>query len=290
MTEEHAESASLAKQQRDPFKTDAMGVLRPNTLGEAKEICNLLAGSDFVPKDYQGKPGNVFAAIQLGASVGLSPMQALQAIAVINGRPALWGDGALAVVRAHRAFDSIEEFTEGDTAICKIRRRERAADGTVRVRETIGSFSVEQAKKAKLWGKSGPWSEYPDRMLKMRARGFAMRDAFGDALKGLSIGEDVIDIPGEAVEVAIVPAQAPPPSKGVNAVTERLKGKGKQAKPAQGIPDAAKPWIADLNKAEVVDDVMGIARDFDDLSGELAADVRDVVASAIDAAIERLGG
>jgi hypothetical protein len=66
-----------------------------------------------------------------------------------------------------------------------IKRRDRSA--------VVRTFSEADAKKAGLWGKSGPWAQYPARMLQMRARGWALRDAFPDALKGLGIREEVQD-------------------------------------------------------------------------------------------------
>ena len=53
------------------------------------------------------------------------------------------------------------------------------------------SFSIEQAKRAGLWGRQGPWSQYSERMLQMRARGFCVRNAFPDALKGCYIKEEM---------------------------------------------------------------------------------------------------
>jgi hypothetical protein len=62
----------------------------------------------------------------------------------------------------------------------------------------VAKFSVEDAKRAGLWGKQGPWSAYPKRMMQMRARGFALRDAFPDVLKGLITAEEAQDYPDEA--------------------------------------------------------------------------------------------
>jgi hypothetical protein len=62
-------------------------------------------------------------------------------------------------------------------------------------------FSVADAKKASLWGKAGPWQSYPDRMLQMRARGFGLRDKFADALRGLSIAEEAMDIAPDTSDV-----------------------------------------------------------------------------------------
>lgn len=161
--------------------------LVPRNFQEALEFGKIMASSDLVPKDYRGKPGNVLVAVQMGADIGLSPMQAVQNIACINGRPALWGDAMLAVVQAHPACRGIHETydAETQTAICEVQRAGRPM--------VSRTFSVEDAKRANLWGKQGPWTQYPQRMLQMRARGFALRDAFPDALRGLASAEEVED-------------------------------------------------------------------------------------------------
>jgi hypothetical protein len=161
--------------------------LEPRSLDEAMQYAKLISDSDLAPKDYKGKPGNVLVAIQMGQELGLKPMQAIQNIAVINGRPSIWGDAMIALISSHPEFVDIKEWTENNVAYCKIKRKNQS--------EQVRSFSLEQAKKAGLAGKPGPWTQYPDRMLQMRARGFALRDVFADALKGIQMAEEVIDIP-----------------------------------------------------------------------------------------------
>ena len=163
--------------------------LAPKDLDEAMRFADMLAGSSIVPKDYIGKPGNCLVAIQWGMELGLQPMQAMQSIAVINGRPSLWGDAMLALVKAHPAFEWIKEECDGNVATCTIKRRGEL--------EVVQSFSLEEAKRAGLTGKQGPWTQYPKRMLQMRARGFALRDAFPDALRGVVSAEEARDTPTE---------------------------------------------------------------------------------------------
>ena len=81
--------------------------LAPRDLNEAMRLADMLAGSELVPKDFRGKPANVLVAVQWGVELGLQPMQALQNIAVINGRPSLWGDAVWALVKSHH----LGEFT-----------------------------------------------------------------------------------------------------------------------------------------------------------------------------------
>jgi len=156
------------------------------SLQQAMDFAKLIADSDLAPKDYKGKPGNVLIAIQMGAEIGLKPLQSLQNIAIINGRPCVWGDAMIGLVQNHPLCEYIHEELKNDTAYCIVKRR---GD----VEEHVVKFSRDDAKKAGLLGKAGTWQQYPDRMLQMRARGFALRDKFADILKGIAIREEVED-------------------------------------------------------------------------------------------------
>jgi hypothetical protein len=159
---------------------------------DAFRFAKMVAASDFAPKDFKGKPESCLLAIQHGSEVGLSPMQSLQSIAVINGRPTIWGDAALALVQSSPVCEYVKEYVEGQgdnlTAVCEAKRRGYPAP-------TVSRFSMADAKRAGLAGKSGPWSQYPERMLQLRARGFALRNAFADALRGLITAEEAQDYP-----------------------------------------------------------------------------------------------
>lgn len=181
------------------------------TMDDALKFGRILANSQFAPKDFQGKPESCVLAIQHGAEIGLGPMQAIQSVAVINGRPAIWGDAALALVMASPVCEYVRERIDGDgeqaIAICEAKRRGYPTTTTVQ-------FSVADAKRAGLWGKSGPWTQYPRRMLQLRARGFALRDAFPDVLKGLVTAEEAQDYGvSDAVDTApsVPPRQADVP-------------------------------------------------------------------------------
>lgn len=174
-------------------------LLTPSNLTEAMEYAKLIASSAIVPKAYQGKPSDILVAVQMGAELGLKPIQALQNIAVINSRPSVYGDALLALVQVHPSFEDIKEWFDEktNTAFCTVKRKNQS--------EHTVSFSAEDAKKAGLWGKSGPWSQYPKRMMQMRARGFALRDKFADALGGLITAEEAQDYAVNGAKVDITP-------------------------------------------------------------------------------------
>ena len=151
----------------------------------------IFKSKDLCPKHLTSAE-SVLVAIQMGFELGLKPMQSIQNIAVINGIPSIFGDAAKALVLSSGTCELFEEYYEGKpyeddyTAVC-ITKRKGAR------KEHIEKFSVKQAKLAKLWGKTGTWTTYPDRMLKFRARGFNLRDNFTDILKGFKTVEEVND-------------------------------------------------------------------------------------------------
>lgn len=151
-----------------------------------------------------GRPEAVAHVILAGAEVGLSPTQALGSIMLLDGKASIYGDGALAVVRASGMLDGeVSEVVEGEgddrRCVCKMTRRGES--------EKTFTFSMGEAKRAGLIDRAkgkGPWATYPDRMLKMRARGFAMRDLFSDVLRGLTTYEEASDASVIDAEVKVV--------------------------------------------------------------------------------------
>lgn len=162
------------------------------------------AAPDMRPKAMD-TPEKCMVAIQYGMELGMKPMQAINSIAVISGKPTVYGEALIAVANASGLIKNVievfEETAGGLTAKCTIIRK----DG----RETTGEFSAADAKKAGLFGKAGPWSSYTNRMLMWRARGFAYRDSVPEALRGLWFREEAEDIPMHDV----TPAPKEPPQE-----------------------------------------------------------------------------
>ena len=195
-----------------PSRVPVQMGIAPKTLEEGWRLATMLAKSELVPKNFRNKPEDILVAIQMGMELGLPPLQSLASIAVINGRASIWGDGFIALIMSSPLYEDHDEYYEVEgkradgltvadlakdstTAICTFHRRGKSTPVTRR-------FSIGQAKKAGLIGKEGPWSTYPDRMLAMRARGFAGRDAFPDLLRGITTAEEAHDLPpaGEVIE------------------------------------------------------------------------------------------
>lgn len=163
--------------------------LAPQSIDEAIRFAEMMSKSSLVPKDFSGNPGNILVAIQWGMELGLQPMQAMQNIAVINGRPSLWGDAVIALVKGSSVCEYVVEETTDDQSVCRVKRKGEP--------EQSRTFTKADALKAGLLNKAGPWTQYPKRMLQMRARSWALRDVFPDVLRGMPIAEELRDMPPE---------------------------------------------------------------------------------------------
>jgi hypothetical protein len=169
--------------------------------GSMRDVMNMarhyIRGA-MVPRGLDGRSqieteSRVAIAIEFGLNLGLTPLQSLQSVMVTNGRPCLWGDAPMALVSQHKSFGGTQSewVGEGDKFGCAFTVFRIVNNKSV---PHSWTFTVEDAKRAGLWGKAGPWSTNPKRMLMVRARAFALRDAFPDALRGSGIAEEMDDI------------------------------------------------------------------------------------------------
>lgn len=181
-----------------PTKIDvAMGErgVAPKNIDEAWKVCSWIQKSGLAPRGLD-TPEKIFVAVQTGAEAGLSPMASLRSVVVINGTPSWKGEAALALIRNSgtcKVPPSVFVRGEGDAREGVFRFQREGSPEPIEV-----TFSVAQAKKAKLWGKTGPWSDYADNMLGWRAVGYGAKLYFSDVLIGMAVAEEVRDYPAEA--------------------------------------------------------------------------------------------
>lgn len=171
----------------------------PDGIDQLYTMSKMIHASRLAPRGLD-TPDKIAVAVMFGAEIGLPPMASLQGIAVINGRPAVWGPVAMALVRDSGQLMSIKEWIDGEgdemTGHCEVKRR-----GEEKKHFT---FSMDEAKRAGLTSKKDtPWQTYPQRMLIHRARGWAWKDVFPDILLGLPTVEEAQDM--EPID--ITPAQ-----------------------------------------------------------------------------------
>lgn len=193
MTEEKEQTA-LAPRQKAELVTGrrVVGGIIPRNIDEMWRLSVVFVNSGMMPKGVDTVE-KVCVAVQMGLEIGLQPMQAVQNIAVINGRPSVWGDAMLGLVQASGLLEDFAEepLLDDKGAVVGYRCLAKRVD---RASPIIREFTTARAEKAGLLTKAGPWATYPERMLQMRARSWALRDGFADVLKGLVAREEAQDI------------------------------------------------------------------------------------------------
>lgn len=246
----------------------------PQDFDGAWRIANAVAKAGMAPKGLE-TPEKAMVAIMHGMEVGMTPMAALQSIAVVNGRPTIWGDGAIGLVRSSGKLEWIKESITGTDdsmiATCEVKRK--GDPDPVKA-----TFSVADAKKAGLWGKQGPWQQYPKRMLAMRARAFVLRDTFADILRGLGIAEEVGDYqPMRDVTPSTPPVPPKPPvPPQVNDARTESQSEDTAAQATQQ---------SDIVDAEIVDPDTGEVTDEQPADGDGAAEEARAALAALDTAL-----
>ena len=195
--------------------------LEVRNIGNAYAVADLLVKTGFAPKGSTVETAVV--AMIHGNRLGLDPLAAVQGIAVVNGRPTLWGDQLAAAVKGSSVYggERVEYIGQGEDAGVRFTTWRKGHEDE----PTVETFSVRDAKRAGLWGKTGPWTQYPRRMLFNRARAFAYRTAFPDALMGMRFREEEEDAAAQTAPAPVRPVPA-----------DEARPKSSKLRDALGIP------------------------------------------------------
>lgn len=187
----------------------------PRSWQDAAQMAEALVRSGMLPKGV-AKPAAALAVIVQGREFGLTAMQSLRSIHVIDGKPTFSADMMVALV--HRS--GLAEFfrcveTTGEIATFETRRKGEPS-------ATRLSFTVDDAKAAGLLGR-GPWSKHRPEMLRARAKSNLARLVYPDVLAGVySPGElggdeplqaDAVEHVAEVIEPEAQPAPTPAPAE-----------------------------------------------------------------------------
>lgn len=200
-----ANLAVATQTQIDPYS--------PATFDDAWRLAKIVTSARFAPGI--SSPEQAILVLALGQDLGLSPMQSIRGIHIIEGRPCPSADCLVAcVLRSGLAeyFSEVETTDTSSTWETKRRGEPKARRYT---------FSLEDAKRAGLTNRGkdpsqNNWNKYPRRMLAARAKAFLVRDVYPDLTLGLytpdEIGEQPVQVTSEVV--ATYPAETVDPPSG----------------------------------------------------------------------------
>ena len=157
------------------------------TLDDVARVATIAARSGLA---RCSKPEEAAIILMTGMELGLTPMQSLRGIYIVEGRPVLAADTMVAIVTrsgACRYWRTIETTAER----CEI-HTQRVDDDTIYRRV----WTMDDAKRAGLSGK-GTWAKYPTAMLRHRCAADMAREIYPEILLGMydpdEISTDGID-------------------------------------------------------------------------------------------------
>lgn len=215
--------------------------LETSSLPDRLAYAQALSGAKLLPEQFRGKPSDVLLAMEWGAALGMAPMQAINSIHVINGKPGLSANALAALVR--REGHRMRVVGDDKTATASIWRKD---DPEFEYQVT---WTLDMAKRAGLLTGKDNWSKYPGAMLKARAQTAVVRDACPELIIGLP-GDDDTDqpdwhTPATTTTVTVdqgepEPAAAMASDSDYQAIAAKAAGLGIEG------PDALRMLVADV--------------------------------------------
>lgn len=151
------------------------------------EYAKALAHSNLLPKQYQQQPANLLYALEYADALGVSPINAITSIHVIEGKPSASADLIAAMIRRAGHKLRVSGNDQGARAVLI-----RADDPDF---EYVAEWTMDKARAAGVTNKS-VWKNYPSAMLRSRAITEVARMGASDALFGVvyspeELGADV---------------------------------------------------------------------------------------------------
>jgi hypothetical protein len=176
----------------------------------AQRIAKSLASSTLVPQQFQGQQGyaNCLVALEIAGRMNLSPLQVMQNLHIIHGRPSWSSQFIIALINGCGRFEPLQYRVtgKGDDLACQCVAKEISSEA-----ELEGPTVTMAMAKAEGWAtKSGSkWRTMPDLMIRYRAAAMWGRLYIPDLLVGISYSqEEVMDIEPITVEDAPQPEPA----------------------------------------------------------------------------------
>lgn len=173
-----------------PQRTQSNGFLA--NAQEFFMMAQTLSRANIIPKEFQGKPENVFVALEMAHRLGIGPMEAMQNLYVVHGTPALSAKFLIGLANRSGRFKGglrFREEGEGKTlaVTCYASDRETGEELDVTV-------TMEQAVTAG-WAKNQKYREMPQQMLSYRAATFFVRRFCPEVMLGMPTVDEAEEMP-----------------------------------------------------------------------------------------------
>lgn len=227
------------------LRTDR-AAFEPRDLTEALHVSQVLVASRLLPRSIT-TPEAAFAVIATGRELGLSAMQALRSIHIVEGKPTLSADLMVALVKRSDPclFFRLIEST-GARASYETHRRGEPSP-------TRMSYTLEEARAAGALSKDN-WRKFPASMLRARCASMLARAVYPDVVLGVYDPDEIAEVPSGVVEVTATATRVDVPVRRVEAVravpvVEEQPVEAPAAPPAEDVSPALAAAIAAVETA-----------------------------------------
>lgn len=173
-------------------------------LGDLMEVSRIMAVSSLLPQALRGKPADVLITLMYGQELGMSRMESILGIYVVNGRPGLSGQKWLERIRnaGHRMYipcvqceQAKREHVGADHRYVADHDEKHCTVTIVRgdnADEHTETFTWADAERAKLTGKD-VWKSWPKRMLLWRATTTCATVICPEVASGFEMAEAMVE-------------------------------------------------------------------------------------------------
>lgn len=161
------------------------------------ESAKLMAASGMLPVALRGKPQDIFVILQMGQELGLKPMQAINGINVIQGKPTMAPQTMIALIYQKIPNPIIKIFKNNENEVCCTMARSKEHE------PYTATWNTKKAADMKLLDKSN-WKMQKENMMQWRAVAECARYVFPDIIQGFYTPDEM----GDQQEIKEAPLQA----------------------------------------------------------------------------------
>lgn len=161
----------------------------------AQRCAKLLATSTLVPKEYQGNLSNCVIALNMAQRIGADPLQVMQNLVIVHGRPTWSSQFLIATVNTSGRFTALRFEFFGQQGTDDWGCRAWAIEKSTNEKLVGADITIAIAKAEGWYGKNGSkWKTMPQQMLMYRAGSWWTRAFAPELSMGLQTSEEVGDV------------------------------------------------------------------------------------------------
>lgn len=192
LVERNAQATQIAEKPSESIMPNNVWANK-DAFNQTLRMAQVLSQSSLVPMAYQKKPEDCFIAIDIASRLGCSPLFVMQNLYVVKGKPSWAGQACVAIIKASRQFANVRLCYVGkpgsDDRGCYVKAT-RLCDGE----EINGTVVTMEMAKGEGWTSNSKWRTMPEQMLGYRAASFFARLHCPDALMGLQLDDEIVDV------------------------------------------------------------------------------------------------